>query len=43
MDLSLAYPLFFASCGVGTLETAEGRVAYTVTAKVYVSGLGADE
>lgn len=39
MDLSLAYPLFFASQGRGHL----GGEAYTVAAKVYLSGLGADE
>ncbi|KAI9635713.1 putative cytoplasm protein [Dioszegia hungarica] len=39
MDLSLAYPLYFASRGIGTLD----GVPYTVKSKVYISGLGADE
>lgn len=39
MDLSLAYPLYFASRGVGTVDGSP----YTVTAKVYLSGLGVDE
>ncbi|BEI81784.1 hypothetical protein CcaverHIS002_0209440 [Cutaneotrichosporon cavernicola] len=39
MDLSLAYPLYFASLGRGRVDGEE----YTVTAKVYFSGLGADE
>lgn len=39
MDISLAFPLYFASRGVGTLD---GEL-YTVSAKVYFSGLGADE
>ncbi|OCF41643.1 cytoplasmic protein [Kwoniella heveanensis CBS 569] len=41
MDLSLALPLYFASRGLGTLE-GSGE-AYQVRAKVYISGLGADE
>ncbi|WVQ80882.1 hypothetical protein IAT38_002989 [Cryptococcus sp. DSM 104549] len=44
MDLSLAYPLYFASLGKGYLQSASGKkVPYTVQAKVYISGLGADE
>ncbi|GMK59940.1 hypothetical protein CspeluHIS016_0901570 [Cutaneotrichosporon spelunceum] len=39
MDLSLAYPLYFASAGHGRVDGE----AYTVSAKVYFSGLGADE
>lgn len=39
MDLSLAYPLYFASLGRGQVDGA----AYRVGAKVYFSGLGADE
>jgi asparagine synthetase B (glutamine-hydrolysing) len=43
MDVSLAYPLYFASRGVGVLRD-EGRCeAYTARAKVFLSGLGADE
>ncbi|WVF65921.1 hypothetical protein IAT40_000659 [Kwoniella sp. CBS 6097] len=41
MDLSLALPLYFASRGMGTLECSDEP--YRVKAKVYVSGLGADE
>ncbi|ODN76195.1 hypothetical protein L202_06116 [Cryptococcus amylolentus CBS 6039] len=44
MDLSLAYPLYFASLGHGSLRHADGTTTpYHVTAKVYISGLGADE
>ncbi|WWD22519.1 hypothetical protein CI109_107012 [Kwoniella shandongensis] len=44
MDLSLAYPLYFASLGHGTVQNEDGtREAYQVNAKVYLSGLGADE
>ncbi|CAK9785568.1 hypothetical protein CC85DRAFT_284464 [Cutaneotrichosporon oleaginosum] len=39
MDLSLAYPLYFASLGRGRVDGTD----YTVGAKVYFSGLGADE
>ncbi|WVQ93551.1 hypothetical protein IAU59_000626 [Kwoniella sp. CBS 9459] len=41
MDLSLALPLYFASRGIGTLEGS--NESYHVKAKVYISGLGADE
>lgn len=40
---SLAYPLYFASRGSGKLATPSGREAYTTAAKVFISGLGADE
>ncbi|RSH81467.1 hypothetical protein EHS25_006824 [Saitozyma podzolica] len=43
MDLSLAYPLYFASRGTGTLPTPSGREAYQVRSKVYFSGLGPDD
>lgn len=43
MDLSLGYPLYFASRGVGVVDFGYGPVPYTVGAKVYISGLGADE
>ncbi|CAD6578850.1 MAG: hypothetical protein TREMPRED_002299 [Tremellales sp. Tagirdzhanova-0007] len=39
MDLSLAYPLYFASRGIGVLYGKK----YCVSAKVFLSGLGADE
>jgi len=38
---SLAYPLYFASRGHGHLYGQEDT--YSVKAKVYLSGLGADE
>ncbi|WVR03597.1 hypothetical protein IAU60_000589 [Kwoniella sp. DSM 27419] len=41
MDLSLALPLYFASRGHGTLQDSDEP--YHVRAKVYISGLGADE
>ncbi|KAK8845569.1 hypothetical protein IAR55_006284 [Kwoniella newhampshirensis] len=44
MDLSLAYPLYFASLGHGSVQQEGGtRQRYHVQAKVYLSGLGADE
>ncbi|EIW67931.1 hypothetical protein TREMEDRAFT_72060 [Tremella mesenterica DSM 1558] len=43
MDLSLAYPLFFASRGQGEISGHDGKEPYQVQAKVYFSGLGADE
>ncbi|KAL7418729.1 hypothetical protein Q5752_006412 [Cryptotrichosporon argae] len=44
MDLSLAFPLYFAARGAGELVDADaGRTPYTVQSKVYISGLGADE
>ncbi|ORX34782.1 asparagine synthase-domain-containing protein [Kockovaella imperatae] len=42
MDLSLAYPLYFASRGQGHAQ-AEAYEPYSTAAKVYISGLGADE
>ncbi|ORY34239.1 asparagine synthase-domain-containing protein [Naematelia encephala] len=44
MDLSLAFPLYFASRGCGSVLTSTGqRTPYQVKARVYISGLGADE
>ncbi|WVO16743.1 hypothetical protein L204_104427 [Cryptococcus depauperatus] len=43
MDLSLAFPLYFAARGLGWLTRQGERKPYTVKAKVYISGLGADE
>ncbi|KIR39870.1 cytoplasmic protein [Cryptococcus deuterogattii 99/473] len=44
MDLSLAYPLYFASLGKGSVLGEDGnKRPYQVKAKVYISGLGADE
>ncbi|CRG84916.1 hypothetical protein PISL3812_02087 [Talaromyces islandicus] len=49
MDLSIACALYFASRGQGTIDSntttaaAAGPEAYTTTARVLLSGLGADE
>jgi asparagine synthetase B (glutamine-hydrolysing) len=46
MDLSIACALYFASRGQGTVALSDGRDAtatYTTTARVLLSGLGADE
>ena len=44
MDLSISYALYFASRGVGFTSTSDGALeAYTSTACVLLSGLGADE
>jgi len=44
MDLSIACALYFAARGVGTISTADGSILeYTTTARVLLSGLGADE
>lgn len=45
MDLSISYALYFASRGVGFLQATSGSSsqAYTTTANVLLSGLGADE
>jgi len=45
MDLSIASALYFAARGVGQLsDTASGvKTPYTSTARVLISGLGADE
>ncbi|KAL1413258.1 hypothetical protein Q8F55_001013 [Vanrija albida] len=44
MDISLAYPLYFASRGQGIIKHPDGtETPHVVTAKVYISGLGADE
>ncbi|QKX55874.1 uncharacterized protein TRUGW13939_02973 [Talaromyces rugulosus] len=45
MDLSIACALYFASRGQGTIDssTEEEKEAYTTTARVLLSGLGADE
>lgn len=45
MDLSIAYALYFAARGEGLVQTgpdADAR-AYSTTARVLLSGLGADE
>lgn len=45
MDLSIAYALYFAARGIGTVQTESGSLAihYTTPARVLLSGLGADE
>ncbi|GAB7338962.1 hypothetical protein MBLNU457_5635t1 [Dothideomycetes sp. NU457] len=44
MDLSIACALYFAARGAGTISADEGSVLnYTTTARVLLSGLGADE
>jgi asparagine synthetase B (glutamine-hydrolysing) len=45
MDLSIAYALYFASRGTGLATTSPGErpTPYTTTARVLLSGLGADE
>lgn len=45
MDISIAYALYFAARGSGTVcDQATGEVApYTTSARVLLSGLGADE
>ncbi|KAG8807973.1 hypothetical protein FRC17_004195 [Serendipita sp. 399] len=43
MDLSLAQALYFASRGVGSIEKDGEMIAYISTARVILSGLGADE
>jgi asparagine synthetase B (glutamine-hydrolysing) len=44
MDLSIAFALYFAARGIGQVRTAESEsVLYTTTARVLLSGLGADE
>lgn len=46
MDLSIACALYFASRGQGTIHssnTSSDPVSYTTTARVLLSGLGADE
>ena len=45
MDLSIAYALYFAARGIGTVQTESGSQAmhYTTPARVLLSGLGADE
>ncbi|KAF9581305.1 hypothetical protein BGW38_001727 [Lunasporangiospora selenospora] len=44
MDLSIAMAFWFASRGIGYLQTDQGdRIPYTSQAKVLLSGLGADE
>jgi asparagine synthetase B (glutamine-hydrolysing) len=45
MDLSISYALYFASRGVGNISSSpdDSSEAYTTTAHVLVSGLGADE
>lgn len=45
MDLSIAYALYFAARGKGCIQipTEDDRVPYTTSARVLLSGLGADE
>jgi len=44
MDLSIACALYFAARGTGTISTANNcALEYTTTARVLLSGLGADE
>lgn len=44
MDLSISYALYFASRGSGHVEASDGcRTEYTTSARVLLSGLGADE
>ncbi|MCJ1349818.1 hypothetical protein MMC31_008059 [Peltigera leucophlebia] len=45
MDLSIACALYFAARGIGTIvgQNADNRNIYTTTARVLLSGLGADE
>ncbi|KAG8781896.1 hypothetical protein FRC15_007895 [Serendipita sp. 397] len=44
MDLSLAQALYFASRGIGFIRKDSGEmISYTSTARVILSGLGADE
>ena len=45
MDLSIAYALYFAARGVGTIQNESGdpAISYTTPARVLISGLGADE
>lgn len=45
MDLSISYALYFASRGIGTVAdpTSNIQVSYETTARVLLSGLGADE
>jgi asparagine synthetase B (glutamine-hydrolysing) len=45
MDLSIAYALYFAARGTGVVDTGDtlGKTRYTTSARVLISGLGADE
>ena len=44
MDLSIAYALYFAVRGIGTVQVASGEaISYTTPARVLLSGFGADE
>lgn len=43
MDLSIAYALYFAARGRGIVEQNGEEQAYTTSARVVLSGLGADE
>ena len=45
MDLSIAYALYFAARGIGTVQIEIGKpaVSYKTPARVLLSGLGADE
>lgn len=43
MDFSIAIALYFASRGVGVIQNGPEQLPYTSTARVLLSGLGADE
>ena len=45
MDLSIAYALYFAARGSGTISdsSTDTKIPYTTPARVLISGLGADE
>jgi asparagine synthetase B (glutamine-hydrolysing) len=43
MDLSIAAALYFAARGVGNVESKATKFPYTTSARVLLSGLGADE
>ena len=45
MDLSIAFALYFAAKGIGTIQSKSGDQAihYITPARVLISGLGADE
>ena len=44
MDLSISYALYFAARGVGCLSTSPSElISYSTSARVLLSGLGADE
>ncbi|EPE31605.1 Adenine nucleotide alpha hydrolases-like protein [Glarea lozoyensis ATCC 20868] len=45
MDLSIAYALYFASrgCGMASTDTESAAIQYQTSARILLSGLGADE